>query len=47
MSDATKEAVIRTEKLTRSYSMGESLITALRDADLTIYAGEFIALMGA
>ena len=47
MSDATNEAVIRTEKLTRSYSMGESLITALRDADLTIHAGEFIALMGA
>ena len=47
MSDAAKETVIRTEKLTRSYSMGESLITALRDADLTIHAGEFIALMGA
>lgn len=47
MSDATMETVIRTEKLTRSYSMGESLITALRDADLTIHAGEFIALMGA
>ena len=47
MRAATKEAVIRTEKLTRSYSMGESLITALRDAHLTIHAGEFIALMGA
>ena len=47
MRAAIKEAVIRTEKLTRSYSMGESLITALRDADLTIHAGEFIALMGA
>jgi len=41
------EAVIRTEKLTRSYSMGTSVITALRDADLTVHAGEFIALMGA
>ena len=47
MSDAAKETVIWTEKLTRSYSMGESLITVLRDADLTIHAGEFIALMGA
>lgn len=47
MSDATKEAVIRTEKLTRSYSMGSSLITALRAADLIIHSGEFIALMGA
>ena len=39
--------VIRTEKLTRTYSMGESVITALRDADLTVQAGDFIALMGA
>ncbi|HUE99076.1 MAG TPA: ABC transporter ATP-binding protein [Anaerolineales bacterium] len=39
--------VIRTEKITRTYSMGESLVTALRDADLTVCAGEFIALMGA
>ncbi len=41
------EPVIRTEKITRAYSMGESVITALREADLTVYAGEFIALMGA
>ena len=39
--------VIRTEKLTRTYCMGESVITALRDADLIVHAGEFIALMGA
>jgi putative ABC transport system ATP-binding protein len=39
--------VIRTEKITRTYSMGKSLVTALRDADLTVHAGEFIALMGA
>jgi putative ABC transport system ATP-binding protein len=41
------EPVIRTEKLTRTYSMGQSVITALREADLTVHAGEFIALMGA
>jgi putative ABC transport system ATP-binding protein len=41
------DPVIRTEKLTRTYSMGDSLITALREADLTIHAGAFIALMGA
>ena len=40
-------SVIRTEKITRTYSMGDSIITALRDADLTVHAGEFIALMGA
>jgi putative ABC transport system ATP-binding protein len=39
--------VIRTEKITRSYSMGEAVVTALREADLTVHAGEFIALMGA
>jgi putative ABC transport system ATP-binding protein len=41
------EQVIRTEKLTRTYSMGASVITALREADLTVFSGEFIALMGA
>lgn len=41
------EPVIRTEKLTRAYSMGESIVTALQEADLTVHAGEFIALMGA
>src|SRR4030095_6982936 len=41
------EPVIRTENLTRSYSMGSNVITALRAADLTIHAGVFMALMGA
>jgi putative ABC transport system ATP-binding protein len=41
------EPVIRTEKLTRTYSMGASVITALREAGLTVQPGEFIALMGA
>jgi len=39
--------VIRTEKITRAYAMGEATVTALRDADLTVHLGEFIALMGA
>jgi len=42
-----KEPVIRTEGITRTYSMGKSTVTALREADLTVHAGEFIALMGA
>ena len=41
------EPVIRTENLTRTYNMGASIITALREADLTVQTGEFIALMGA
>lgn len=41
------EPVIRIEKMTRTYSMGQSVVTALREADLTVHEGEFIALMGA
>jgi putative ABC transport system ATP-binding protein len=40
-------AVIQTEKITRTYSMGKAVVTALREANLTVHAGEFIALMGA
>jgi putative ABC transport system ATP-binding protein len=39
--------VIRTDKITRTYAMGLTTITALRDANLTVHVGEFIALMGA
>src|SRR6266540_3624715 len=39
--------VIRTEKITRTYSMGHSIVTALYEADITVQTGEFIALMGA
>jgi len=39
--------VIRTEKITRTYKMGGNTVTALREADLEVHAGEFIALMGA
>ncbi|HLO29420.1 MAG TPA: ABC transporter ATP-binding protein [Anaerolineales bacterium] len=39
--------IIRTEKITRTYTMGGAVVTALRAADLTVRTGEFIALMGA
>jgi len=39
--------VIHTEKITRTYAMGGNTVTALREADLEIHPGEFIALMGA
>ena len=39
--------IIRTEKLTRAYSMGGNVVTALREAERVVHAGEFIALMGA
>jgi putative ABC transport system ATP-binding protein len=41
------EPVIRTEKISRAYSMGSNTVIALREANLTVRAGEFIALMGA
>ncbi len=38
--------VIQTEKLTRTYSVGNSVVNALRGVDLEVEAGEFVALMG-
>ncbi len=41
------EPIIRTEKLTRAYQVGDSPVLALRAVDLTVHKGEFISLMGA
>lgn len=41
------EPVIRTEKLSRTYTMGGTILHALHEADLTVFPGEFIALIGA
>ena len=40
------EPVIRTEKLTRTYSMGASCHYCFEEAELSVKAGEFIALDG-
>jgi putative ABC transport system ATP-binding protein len=40
-------AVIRTVGLTREYQMGNITLKALRGVELTVYKGDFIALMGA
>jgi len=40
-------SIIRTESLTRTYSMGSASVQALRGVNLTIEAGEFVTLMGA
>ena len=39
--------VIQTVSLRREYAMGSTVVHALRGVDLTVHAGEFLALMGA
>jgi putative ABC transport system ATP-binding protein len=38
--------LIRLANLTKTYRVGDQTIHALRDVDLTIYEGEFVAIMG-
>jgi len=40
------EPVIRTRGLTRTFSMGQTTVHALRGIDLTIERGEYVAIMG-
>src|SRR5512139_690894 len=41
------EPIIRVERVTRTYHVGDVDVHALRNVDLTIDAGEFVAIMGA
>ncbi len=43
----SKEAVIRTERVTKTYDSGEIQVEALRGIDLAIIPGELVAIMGA
>ncbi len=45
--NATPRIVIQTVGLTREYAMGDAFVHALRGVNLTVHAGEFLALMGA
>ena len=38
--------IIRTRGLARDYTVGSQTVHALRDLDLTITEGEFVAIMG-
>jgi len=40
------EAIVAFDRLTRTYSKGESGVTALRDVSLEVRRGEFVAIMG-
>ena len=42
----TADAIIRTERLTRSFAMGATTVHALRGVDLVIERGEYVAIMG-
>jgi len=39
-------AIIKTEKLCKQYGDGDTAVTALKDIDLEIKEGEFVAIMG-
>jgi putative ABC transport system ATP-binding protein len=41
------QAVIRLEKVSKRYQMGEVAVTALKEIDLTIEHGDFVAITGA
>lgn len=41
------EPIIKTVSLTKSYPMGHGVVHALRNVDLSIYAGDSVAIMGA
>lgn len=46
MDQATANILIRTEGLGRDYAMGDAIVHALRDVNLSIAPGEFVAIMG-
>lgn len=45
--NGASRVVIRVVRLAREYAMGGAVVHALRGVDLTVHAGEFLALMGA
>ena len=47
MDTIASHALIRLEGLGRDYTVGDSVVHALRDVTLTIQPGEFVAIMGA
>ena len=38
--------MLNLENINKSYSMGDNIVYALRDINLTIEAGDYIAIMG-
>ncbi|MGY6554234.1 MAG: ABC transporter ATP-binding protein [Wenzhouxiangella sp.] len=46
MNAAVMPALVECEGLSKDYKMGENLIHALREVDVSIQRGEFVAIMG-
>src|SRR4051812_5739985 len=43
---AKAQAILRAADLKKTFRMGDSTVTVLKRVDLTIYAGEFVAIEG-
>lgn len=39
--------ILRCEKLTKSYGMGQNMVTALNNVDLSVQKGDFVTIVGA
>ncbi|WP_127533495.1 ABC transporter ATP-binding protein [Paenibacillus kobensis] len=46
MSRADRAKLIEIEKLVKTYRMGQESMNVLHDVDLTVYQGEFVAIVG-
>jgi putative ABC transport system ATP-binding protein len=46
-NDSAREVVFRTRELTKTYTMGDVEVQALRGVDSELYAGELVVLLGA
>ena len=41
-----KQEIIKLEKVSKTYEMGDSLVEAVKDANITINKGDFVAIVG-
>jgi putative ABC transport system ATP-binding protein len=46
MTESTNEVAIRTERVSRSYQMGDALVHAVDDVTVSVRPKEFVALLG-
>jgi putative ABC transport system ATP-binding protein len=46
MNDASRSLVVKTVSLSRSFTAGDSLVHAVRDVNIRVSKGEFVAIVG-